>query len=55
MDLPAHGQQRVSLVLPRPAAPGRYFVSVRPSNPDDGKPLGRGRYHVPVDLPGAAQ
>lgn len=55
LRLPAHGQQRVSLVLPRPAAPGRYFVSVRPSNPDDGKPLGRGRYHVPVDLPGAAQ
>lgn len=55
LRLPAHGQQRVSLVLSRPAAPGRYFVSVRPSNPDDGKPLGRGRYHVPVDLPGTAQ
>lgn len=55
LRLPAHGQQRVSLVLPRPPAPGRYFVSVRPSDPDDGKPLGRGRYHVPVDVPAAAQ
>ncbi|TCT25395.1 LTA synthase family protein [Thermomonas haemolytica] len=55
LRLPAQGQQRVSLVLPRPAAPGRYFVSVRPSDPDTGKPLGRGRYHVPVDIAGATQ
>ncbi len=55
LRLRANARQAVTLSLPRPAAPGRYFVAVRPSDPDDGKPLGRGRYHVPVDLPGAAQ
>lgn len=55
LRLPAQGQQQVALVLPRPSAPGRYFVSVRPSDPDTGKPLGRGRYHVPVDIAGATQ
>lgn len=30
-------------------APGRYFVAVIPSDPDTGRPLGRGSYKVPVD------
>ena len=34
--------------------PGRYFVSVLPSDPDTGKPLGRGRYHIALDVPGGA-
>lgn len=34
--------------------PGRYFVSVLPSDPDTGKPLGRGHYHIALDVPGRA-
>ena len=34
--------------------PGRYFVSVLPSDPDTGKPLGRGRYHIALDVPARA-
>lgn len=30
--------------------PGLYFVSVIPSHPDTGKPVGTGQYHVPVQL-----
>ncbi|MRV75720.1 sulfatase-like hydrolase/transferase [Duganella sp. FT92W] len=30
--------------------PGQYFVSVIPSHPDTGKPVGTGQYHVPVQL-----
>lgn len=45
----------VQLRLPLPARPGQYFVAVRPSDPDDGKPVGRGRYHLPVDIREAAR
>lgn len=34
--------------------PGRYFVSVLPSDPETGKPVGRGRYHIALDVPGGA-
>lgn len=48
----APGQSlQVPLQLKRDGvAPGHYFVSVIPSHPKTGKPLGRGRYHVPVEL-----
>ncbi|HET8748424.1 MAG TPA: LTA synthase family protein, partial [Ramlibacter sp.] len=55
MQLPAHGHQQVQLGLPRPeTCAGRCYVSVIPSDPETGKPVGQGRYHVPVDGPGAA-
>ena len=31
-------------------SPGRYFVTVRPSDPATGKPVGQGRFHLPVDV-----
>ena len=54
VQLGPHAHREVRLHLPQPSAPGRYFVSVRPSDPDTGKPVGRGRYHVPLDVPGPA-
>ena len=54
LQLPAHGQQQVQLALPRPEACGsRCYVSLFPSDPETGKPIGQGRYHMPVDRPGA--
>ena len=32
-------------------SPGRYYFSVLPSDANTGKPMGRGRYHVPLDIP----
>jgi hypothetical protein len=48
--LGANGRREVTLTMRRPAEPGRYFVSVRPSDPNTGKPVGRGRYRIPVDI-----
>lgn len=52
--LPAHGHQQVLLTLQRAyACSSRCYVSVFPSDPQTGKPVGQGRYHIPVDA-GAA-
>lgn len=49
--LRGHERREVALTLAMPAlAPGRYYVSVLPSDPDSGKPLGRGRYRIPLDV-----
>lgn len=49
--LRGHERREVALALAAPAlAPGRYYVSVLPSDPDSGKPLGRGRYRIPLDI-----
>ena len=48
--LQPHERREVMLTLPARLAPGQYFVSVLPSDPDTGKPLGRGRYHLPLDV-----
>lgn len=50
--LQAGGRREVTLsVAAQALSPGRYFVSVLPSDPDTGKPLGRGRYHIALDVP----
>ncbi|HEY1069700.1 MAG TPA: LTA synthase family protein [Thermomonas sp.] len=55
IQLRAHERREVLLSLAVPAlAPGRYFVSVLPSDPATGKAVGRGRFHLPLDLPAAA-
>ncbi len=44
-------RREVLLALRAPGlAPGRYTVSVLPSDPDNGKPVGRGRYRIPMDV-----
>ncbi len=51
LRLGAHERREVRLVLRHAGvAPGRYYLAVRPSDPDTGKPLGRGRFHIPLDL-----
>ena len=55
IQLRAHERREVLLSLAVPAlAPGRYFVSVLPSDPATGKAVGRGRFHLPLDVPAAA-
>ncbi|MBD8874417.1 LTA synthase family protein [Rhodanobacter sp. DHB23] len=55
MQLPANGHQQVQLSLQRPdACSSRCYVSVFPSDPQTGKAIGQGRYHVPVDAGAAA-
>lgn len=52
-----HAKEHREVLLPLPTAslaPGRYYFSVLPSDPNTGKPLGRGRYHVPLDIPAPA-
>lgn len=54
--LHAHERRDVVLLLAMPAlAPGRYFVSVLPSDPNSGKPIGRGNFHIPLEITAAAQ
>ncbi|QIL19601.1 alkaline phosphatase family protein [Thermomonas sp. HDW16] len=55
IQLRGHERREVllTLTLPMPAQ-RRYFVSVLPSSPDSGKPLGRGRYRIPLDATGEA-
>ncbi|MGV8959842.1 MAG: LTA synthase family protein [Stenotrophomonas sp.] len=51
LQLAAHERRPVRLTLRHPGlVPGRYYVSVRPSDPDNGQPLGRGRFHIPFDF-----
>ena len=55
IQLRAHERREVLLSLAVPAlAPGRYFVSVLPSDPATGKAVGRGRFHLPLDVKAAA-
>ncbi len=47
------GAQEVAVTLQIKTSalqPGQYFISVIPSHPDTGKPVGTGQYHVPVQL-----
>lgn len=56
IQLHAHERRDVVLSLAVPSlAPGRYFVSVLPSDPNSGKPLGRGNFHIPLDIAAAVQ
>ena len=52
--LQPHERREVMLALPAKLGPGHYFVSVLPSDPETGKPLGRGRYRLPLDVAGNA-
>lgn len=55
IQLRAHERREVLLALAVPAlAPGRYFVSVLPSDPATGEAVGRGRFHLPLDVKAAA-
>lgn len=50
LQLPANGHQQVQLILQRPdACSSRCYLSLFPSDPQTGKAVGQGRYHVPVD------
>lgn len=50
LRLPANEHQQVQLTLQRPdACSSRCYVSVFPSDPQTGKAIGQGRYHIPVD------
>lgn len=49
VQLPARGRQQVQLALPHlDDCTARCFVSVFPSDPDTGKAIGQGRYHLPL-------
>lgn len=52
--LQPHERREVMLALPGKLGPGHYFISVLPSDPETGKPLGRGRYRLPLDVAGNA-
>lgn len=52
--LQPHERREVMLALPAKLGPGHYFISVLPSDPETGKPLGRGRYRLPLDIAGNA-
>lgn len=52
--LQPYERREVILALPAKLGPGHYFISVLPSDPDTGKPLGRGRYRLPLDVAGNA-
>lgn len=52
--LQPHERREVMLALPAKLGAGHYYVSVLPSDPDTGKPLGRGRYRLPLDIAGNA-
>ena len=55
MQLPANGRRQVQLTLLRPdACSSRCYVSVFPSDPQTGKAIGLGRYHMPADAGAAA-
>jgi hypothetical protein len=55
LQLNAQERRLLRLQLPLNGQPaGRYYVSVRPSDPQSGRPLGRGHYRMPVDVPAPA-
>ena len=46
--LAAGATQEIELLLPAlTLEPGNYFISIVPSHPDTGKPVGAGQYHFP--------
>jgi len=50
-QLGAHASREVHLALDSSGLrPGRYFVSVLPSDPNSGKAVGHGRFHIPFEL-----
>lgn len=50
LQLPGGSRQQVELELPRPPGCDEHcYVSVFPSDPDTGKAIGQGRYHLPVE------
>ncbi|MDE2307462.1 MAG: LTA synthase family protein [Xanthomonadaceae bacterium] len=50
LQLPANGHRQVQLTLQRPGAcSSRCYLSVFPSDPQSGKAVGQGQYHIPVD------
>lgn len=50
LQLPANGHQQVQLTLQRPeACSSRCYASVFPSDPQTGKAIGQGQYHILVD------
>jgi hypothetical protein len=54
LTLPAHGSTSVHLAVKTDGvAPGRYFLSVYPSDPATGKRVGEGRFRIPVVLDAA--
>jgi hypothetical protein len=55
LRLAARGRRELSVAVPSPSSRGRYYLSVRPSDPQSGKPVGRGRYRIPVDIPTASR
>lgn len=56
MQLPPGGSQQVQLQLRLPQdCGGRCYVSVFPSDPDNGKAIGQGRYHLQVDAAAGAE
>jgi hypothetical protein len=56
VQLPANGRRQVQLTLPRPDACSiRCYASVFPSDPQTGKAIGQGWYHMPVDAGAAAK
>lgn len=55
LQLPAGGRRNVSLLLPRAAAcSARCYLSIFPSDPDTGKAVGQGAYHMPLDASAAS-
>jgi arylsulfatase A-like enzyme len=55
MQLPAEAHRRVQLSLQRPATCNNHcYVSIFPSDPQTGKAVGLGRYHLPIDADAVA-
>lgn len=54
LTVPGHGSTSVHLaVKTQGVTPGRYFLSVYPSDPTTGKRIGEGRFRIPVVLDAA--
>jgi hypothetical protein len=51
LRLAARGRREVSVAVPVPATPGGYLLTILPSDPKNGKSLGRGRYRIAVAVP----
>lgn len=52
-QLGAHATREVHLSMDSSGLqPGRYFVSVLPSDPNSGNAIGHGRFRIPIELDG---
>ena len=49
---PGEVVETILAVKPATLAAGRYFLAAFPSDPDTGRKLGAGRYHVPLEVGG---